>query len=232
MPTEIIQDSLSNGEVFRMVFIQGGEFLMGDTEEVGFDNEQPVHPVLIDDFAMSMFPVTFAEYDRFADATKRYKPSDEGWGRGNRPVINVTWHDAVAYTKWLSQETGQNYNLATEAQWEYVAKQGKTQIDSGSNCSDYDTPWSGQQTSPVGSFEPNSFGLFDLLGNVWEWTCSAYEDKYKGAEQSFVTTYPESIVLRGGSWRHLKAWARSTFRYRYQPTSCTNFMGFRVVRAV
>ncbi len=233
MPTEIIQDSLSNGDLaIKMVTIPGGDFLMGNIEENGFDNELPVHPVSIDDFAMSLFPVTFVEYDKFAEETKRYKPNDEGWGRGNRPVINVTWHDAIAYTKWLTKETGKNYSLATEAQWEYVAKQGNTNVDISMNCSDQDNNWSGKQTSPVGSFEPNAFGLFDLLGNVWEWTCSAYEDRYKGAEQRFVTTYPDSIVLRGGSWRHLAAWARSTFRYRYQPTGGTNFMGFRVVCAV
>ena len=233
MQTEIFQDKLNDGDLaIKMVTIPGGEFLMGDTEKKGFDNEQPVHPVSIDDFAMSMFPVTFAEYDKFAEATRRYKPNDEGWGRGNRPVINVTWHDAIAYTRWLSQQTKQTYGLATEAQWEYVAKQGNTNVDLGLNCSDSDNPWGGKQTSPVGSFKQNAFGLFDLLGNVWEWTCSAYEDRYNGAEQRFVTTYPKSIVLRGGSWRHLVAWAKSTFRYRYQPTSCANFTGFRVVRAI
>ncbi|OAD22053.1 Sulphatase-modifying factor domain protein [Candidatus Thiomargarita nelsonii] len=109
----------------EMVWIPAGSFRMGDIQGGGDSDEKPVHKVSITQrFAIGRYEVTFAEYDKFAQATGREKPSDRGWGRGNRPVINVSWDDAVAYTKWLSQQTGQKYRLPTEAQWEYAARGG------------------------------------------------------------------------------------------------------------
>jgi len=97
---------------------------MGDIQGTGEGDEQPVHLVSVNSFAMSRHEVTFEEYDYFAKQTKREKPIDNGWGRGNRPVINVSWGDAVAYAKWLSQQTGEKYRLPTEAEWEYAARAG------------------------------------------------------------------------------------------------------------
>ena len=101
----VFQDSLKDGSLApKMVWIKAGSFQMGS--ENGDDDEKPVHEVYVDKFAIGQTEVTFNQYDKFVDATGREKPTDRGWGRGNRPVIDVSWHDAVAYAKWLSEQTG------------------------------------------------------------------------------------------------------------------------------
>jgi len=122
---KVFQDRLRDGGLGpKMVIIPAGSFRMGDIQGGGDSDEQPVHRVSIGKFAMGMYEVTFAEYDKFADATGRKKPNDKGWGRGNSPVINVSWNDATAYAKWLSNQTGKNYRIPTEAEWEYAARAG------------------------------------------------------------------------------------------------------------
>ena len=120
---KVFRDTLKDGSQGpEMVWIPKGSFQMGSND---WDRTKPVHEVLItQNFAMGKFEVTFEEYDKFAKATGREKPDDEGWGRENRPVINVSWNDATAYAKWLSDETGENYRLPTEAEWEYAARAG------------------------------------------------------------------------------------------------------------
>ncbi len=236
---EIFHDYLKNGNPApEMVNIPAGDFLMGDVQGTGLENELPVHRVSIENFYMSRYLVSFAEYDEFAEATGREKPDDEGWGRANRPVINVSWYEALAYTDWLSEQTGKHYTLPTEAQWEYAAKAGvDTDYPWGNdlgtnrlNCRNSGSKWSGKQTAPVGSFSPNAFGLFDMVGNVWAWTCSAYTNKYDGSEQRCVSNkYRERVVLRGGSWYNLHIWSRLTFRYRYKPSFHLNTVGFRLI---
>jgi formylglycine-generating enzyme required for sulfatase activity len=113
--------SLSEPE---MVELPGGTFMMGSAN--GFDDEKPVHEVTLTPFAIGRYPVTFAEYDRYCEKKGIEKPSDQGWGRGRRPVINVSWYDVVAYCEWLSQQTGHTYRLPTEAEWEYACRAGST----------------------------------------------------------------------------------------------------------
>ena len=186
---KVFRDSLADGSSGpEMVWIPAGSFRMGDIQGGGYSNEKPVHRVSVGKFAMGKFEVTFAEYDKFAEATGKSKPSDNGWGRGNRPVINVSWNDATAYAKWLSNQTGKTYRLPIEAEWEYAARAGtETKYwwgnDVGSNranCSNSDCKDSFEYTSPVGSFFANQFGLYDTVGNLWEWTCSEYRYKYNG----------------------------------------------------
>jgi len=123
-PADIYHDRLKDGSAGpEMVLIPAGTFLMGDITGNGDDHEEPVHEVSVESFAMGRYPVTFAESDYFCEQTnrwfkKRKKPDDQGWGRDNRPVINVSWHDAVAYTEWLTQQTKQIYRLPTEAEWD------------------------------------------------------------------------------------------------------------------
>ncbi|MCB0625702.1 MAG: SUMF1/EgtB/PvdO family nonheme iron enzyme, partial [Saprospiraceae bacterium] len=112
----------------EMVFVEGGTFMMGCTaEQEGYclENEIPDHQVLVSDFSIGKYEVTFEEYDHFCEVTGREKPDDAGWGRGRRPVIDVSWEDATAYAEWLSGETGRRFRLPTEAEWEYAARGGK-----------------------------------------------------------------------------------------------------------
>ncbi|EDN66749.1 serine/threonine protein kinase [Beggiatoa sp. PS] len=191
---EIIRDRLLDGSLGPdMVWIPAGQFRMGDIQKQGDDDEGPVHWVSMNSFAMGRFEVTFANYDRFAEETGREKPDDNGWERGQRPVINISWYDATAYAEWLSQQTGQIYRLPTEAEWEYSARAGTiTQYWWGDevkpkleHCDGCGTPLN-HKTMMVGSFSPNPYGLYDMSGNVREWTGSGYESKYYGQEQVFL----------------------------------------------
>jgi formylglycine-generating enzyme required for sulfatase activity len=121
--------------------------------------------------------VTFEEYAKFATAVGRKLPEGEGWGTGNRPVINVSWKDAVAYAEWLSEQTGKRYRLPSEAEWEYAAGAGtETKYWWGNevginraNCDGCGSQWDNKQTAPVGSFDANPLGLYDTAGKVFEW---------------------------------------------------------------
>ncbi len=227
------RDQLKDGSFApEMVMIPAGSFRMGDIQG-GLSNAQ-VHDVSVGQFAMGKYEVTFAEYDKFADATGREKPSDNGWGRGNHPVMNVSWIDATAYTKWLSNQTDKQYRLPTEAEWEYAARAGtdtkywwgndidKSKANYNSNI---------KKTSPVGNYKANKFGLYDTSGNVWEWTCSEWVKSYNNKEKQCVTT-ATYLSFRGGSWNYDARNVRSAFRGWYTPSNRYIFVGFRVSRIV
>jgi formylglycine-generating enzyme required for sulfatase activity len=243
-PGKVFRDRLQDGsKAPEMVWIPAGTFRMGDIQGGGFENEKPVHSVSVSRFAMGRYEVTFAEYDKFAQATGREKPSDSGWGRGNRPVIDVSWHDATAYTEWLSQQTGEQYRLPTEAEWEYAARAGtETKYwwgndigENRANCYGNYCGDSFEYTALVGSFQPNRFGLYDTVGNVREWTCSEYENKYKGKEKQCLSKNHVSsvnLVARSGSWGTIAMWVRAASRNRNsaEPTYRYSLLGFRVAR--
>jgi formylglycine-generating enzyme required for sulfatase activity len=242
-PGKIFRDPLQDRSLGpEMVVIGAGRFRMGDIQNGGSDWERPVHSVYLSRFAMSRYEITFAEYDRFAQATGRQKPSDAGWGRGNRPVINVSWFDATAYAQWLSQQTGQKYRLPTEAEWEYAARaETESQYWWGNeighnfaNCDDCGSRWDNKKTAPVGSFSANPFKLYDTAGNVYEWTCSEYEDKYSGKEQACLSKQNTTAlrVIRGGSWYSSPRFVRSANRYRLVPDYRDYKLGFRLVRKI
>ncbi len=212
---------------------------MGDARGTGWENEQPLHKVRVRKFAIGIYSVTFAEYDKFATATGRNKPDDHGWGREDRPIINVSWLDASAYCEWLSGECNQHYRLPTEAEWEFAAR-ADTEADYGwgndigenlANCNGSNSRWSNETTAPVGSFSPNPFGLFDMVGNVWEWTCSKYEKEYAGEEQHYLNQNlaREHRAIRGGSWRDHPHRARVSARIGSRPDYRTSSRGFRLV---
>ncbi len=214
----------------EMVRIPAGQFQMAAN-----------YQVTVKSFVISSHEITFDEYDYFAEATGREKPSDNGWGRGNRPVINVGWEDANAYVDWLSQVTGEHYRLPTEAEWEYVARAGTNtnywwgnKIGSNrANCRGCGSQWDGKKTAPVGSFEPNAFGLYDTVGNVWEWTCSKYEKKYTGKEQQCLDdNSSEERTFRGGAWHDSPKMAQVTARGvdGWFILVRGDVLGFRVVR--
>lgn len=224
----------------EMVLLPSGKFRMGDQSGLGDDNEKPVHIVSIDKpFALSRFEVTFAQYDQFAKATKRPLPNDNGWGRGNRPVINVSWRDATAYVEWLADQTDQPYRLPSEAEWEYAARAGNlTTFWWGDQmkpnmavCADCGSQWDSKQTAPVGSFPANSWGLHDMTGNVDEWVADCYEENYNIAPidgSAYTKRACGDRVMRGGSWFEINRLIRPASRYRHPTDAKRNSWGFRV----
>lgn len=241
-----------------MVVVPAGEFLMGspETERGRGKDEGPQHKVVIaQPFAVGKYEVTFAEWDAcVADRGCSYRPSDEGWGRGRRPVINISWPDTKQYTDWLSKKTGKEYRLLTEAEWEYAVRgvtktsEPSTPFATGATIgykqANYDANFTygpgsqgayRQKTSDVGSFPKNSFGLYDMHGNVWEWVQDCYNPSYEGApsDGSAVTSGKCDLrIMRGGAWNYYPKLLRSAYRYSTPPEVRLNNFGFRVARAL
>ncbi|WP_295434125.1 Hsp70 family protein [uncultured Thiodictyon sp.] len=240
------------GQGPEMVVIPPGAYLMGaaDNDNDAYGDEKPQHRVRIArPFAIGHFAVTFDEYDLFCVETARSKPRDQGWGRGRRPVINVSWEDAVAYCAWLSVQTGRTYRLPTESEWEYPARAGTStrywwgsEIGRGNaNCDGGGSQWDNKQTAPVGSFKPNPFGLYDTAGNVWEWIQDEWHDNYSGApgdgsEWMLTKGFFKGIfsdarrVVRGGSWIYDPSYARVSFRYWGFSGLRYDFFGLRIAQ--
>jgi formylglycine-generating enzyme required for sulfatase activity len=232
-----------------MVSISPGSFRMGCLE--GDDcskDEIPVRPVKVPGFEMSRFEVTFAEYDRFAHEKGATLPDAPGGQRGGRPVVEVSWQDAVDYTEWLSTKNTKTKQcrLPTEAEWEYAARAGTPtrywwgeEVTPGgrpmANCADCGSAWDGRESAPVGSFPANAWGLHDMHGNVWEWVEDCYRDSYEGAPEDGSARRAAdggectSRVLRGGSWRGSATGARAAYRDRAPPDLRRGSIGFRVV---
>ena len=227
----------------EMVTIPAGSFRMGCVSGRGcYGDEYPVHSVRIASFEMSKYEVTFEEYDAFTGATGRERANDEGWGRGQRPVIRVSWHDAVAYTQWLSSQTGESYRLPSEAEWEYAARAGSTTVYSWgnyidvnrANCNGCGSQWDWRQAAPVGSFSANSWGLHDMHGNVWEWVQDCWNDNYEGAPTDgtgWLSGDCDRRVLRGGSWSYGPWNLRSADRLWNTTDFRLSLFGFRVARS-
>ncbi|MFB9884829.1 SUMF1/EgtB/PvdO family nonheme iron enzyme [Balneatrix alpica] len=240
---DIFSDPMTDGRRGpNMVVIPAGSNYMGDQDGQGDDNELPVHFVVIrTPFALSKHEVTFEEYDLFAKATNRRLPDDQGWGRGRRPVVNVSWRDAQAYTQWLSEKTGKAYRLPSEAEWEYAARAntstaywwGGTLGQGRAVCDSCGSEWDGVRTAPVGSFPANPWGLHDMNGNVYEWVQDCYQINYQDAPDNGAAIDSPNCgfrVLRGGSWFDIPRLLRSASRYRHQPNASDNNWGFRVAR--
>jgi formylglycine-generating enzyme required for sulfatase activity len=236
------------GEGPLMRVIPAGRFLMGSPpdEPERRANESPQHEVrLAEPFAVGAYEVTFDDYDRCCDSTKRERPADNGWGRGNRPVINVSWNDAQAYCAWLSKETGRTYRLPTEAEWEYACRAGTdTPFHFGARITADQANFDGNytyngsakgeyrgKTVPVGSFPPNAFGLHDMHGNVWEWCQDAWHGSYDGAPQDGSAWHGGggvARVVRGGSWNFNARLCRAAYRDDFDPRYRFDNIGFRV----
>lgn len=236
------------GKVFRdcpdscpeMVVVPAGSFMMGSPRgEAGrSSNEEPQRRVTIErPLAVGKFEVTFDEWDACVAAGGcKHRPSDSGWGKGRRPVINVSWNDAVDYATWLSRRTGKQYRLLSEAEWEYAARAGTTSPYAvGTELHQHQAQIIAKQTAEVGSFPANQFGLHDLHGNVWEWVEDAWHPNYQGGpvDGSAWKGGDTSLrVMRGGSWIYGPWDHRSAFRYKEQPGLRYDGLGFRVARAL
>ena len=227
----------------EMVVVPKGEFIMG---AIATDDEKPPHTVTIArPFAVGKFAVTFAEWDAcVAEGGCLTKPSDEGWGRDKRPAINVSWDDVTnEFLPWLKKKTGKPYRLLTEAEWEYAATAGTTtkypwgdEIGKGkANCNGCGSQWDGKQTAPVGSFEPNTWGLYDMHGNVSQSVQDCNSDSYKAAPNDGSAAIEWAAcrrVVRGGSWISYPSSLRSAHRYWGYSSNRNRDQGFRVGRTL
>lgn len=248
-PKDTFRDCL---ECPEMVVLPAGSFIMGSpaSEEAHLDHEEPQRKVTIArSFAVGRFEVTFNEWDACIVAGGcLHRPDDRGWGRGRRPVINVSWDDITnEYLPWLSLKAGETYRLLTEAEWEYAARAGTTtpfstgrtitpdqaNFDGFFTYGDSARGLSRNKTIEVGSFAPNAFGLHDMHGNVWEWVQDCYKGSYTGApvDGSGVTAADcTERIQRGGNWVGDPGLLRSASRAITQPNDRID--GFRVRRAL
>jgi formylglycine-generating enzyme required for sulfatase activity len=232
----------------QMVNIPAGTFTMGCVEgrddvveDSCSDDEKPAHQVTLNAFQIGKYEVTFAEWDACETAKVCPHADDEGWGRGKRPVINVSWDDAQTYIRWLNAQTGQRYRLPTEAEWEYAARGGRDSAYPWGNsisCNNADywpnsTSCHGRGTSVVGSFAANAYGLHDTVGNVYEWCQDWYGEGYYASSPA---SNPEGAaggtdrVLRGGSWYDTPRYVRSATRDYNAPDNRYYLVGFRVAQ--
>ncbi|MCX7108916.1 MAG: SUMF1/EgtB/PvdO family nonheme iron enzyme [Proteobacteria bacterium] len=207
----------------ELVLIPGGRFRMGSPEGEGYDNERPAHEVDVRPFYLCRYPVTNEEYGRFLEANPKAR-EPEYWGdrqfnQSRQPVVGVAWDEARRFAEWAGGQ------LPHEAEWEYACRAGTTtrywwgdEIGTNrTNGRDSGSQWSNKQTSPVGSFEPNPFGLYDTSGNVWEWTQDRWHDNYRGAPEdgsAWETGDEARRVIRGGSWRSFPDYLRSASHTR------------------
>jgi formylglycine-generating enzyme required for sulfatase activity len=235
----------------EMVVVPAGTFLMGAP---GIDSELPLHPVSIaKPFAVAKFALTFAEWDACVagGGCNGYRPSDSGWGRGRRPAINVNWEDIKQYIAWLSQMTGKRYRLLSEAEYEYAARATTTTKypwgdDVGRNNADCDgcgSQWGGISTAEVGSFAANTFGLYDMVGNVWEFTEDCDHPSYEidtpqgkvdapADGSAWISGDCTRRVVRGGSWYERADTLRSANRHGGTTEVRNDSLGFRVARTI
>ena len=231
----------SGGRGPRMIAIPSGSFLMGNTSGLISPDETPRHKVNVPAFAMSVFEVTYAEYDVFARATGRSRPDSSGWDRDTHPVNNVSWDDAVAYAGWLSKQTGKKYRLPSEAEWEYAARAGQRTTfwwgsDKGkgnAHCFDCASDLNTSKTAKVGSYKPNAFGLYDTAGNLYEWVHDCYHRNYSGApEDGSVWEGGDCSVriVRGGAFRSPATSMRVENRETFPSNKGQYNVGIRLVR--
>jgi len=235
-----------------MVVVPAGSFKMGSpASEPGRDSDEgPQRKVTIArPFAVGKYEVTFAEWGACVaggGCASNKSPGDQGWGKGRRPVINVSWNDAKEYVAWLSRKTGKPYRLLTEAEWEYAAR-GVTSanarhtrfhfggIDSALGDYAWFTGNSGDRTHEVGQKRPNAWGLHDMHGNVWEWVEDCWHGNYNsapsdGSAWTTACTDNSRRVLRGGSWNSIPENLRSAVRLGVTTVDRNNNLGFRVGR--
>ena len=236
----------------EMVVVPAGRFMMGSPvgEEGRSDDEGPQREVTIDKpFSVGKYEVTWNEWEACVtegscdNGPVTKAGGDIGWGKERRPVIQVNWIDAKAYTSWLSEKTRQRYRMLTEAEWEYAARATSTNRytwgnsigNNNANCPGCNAKSDSNMTTIVGTFAANKWGLHDMLGNVWEWVADCYLNNYNNAYldgRARTTGQCDERVLRGGSWRHGSNFLRPAHRARMLPVFRDSSIGFRVARTI
>ena len=228
----------------ELVLIPGGAFLMGSpaSDDEGYEDERPAHDVRVPAFYLGRHPVTNEEYGRFLKANPEVE-EPSFWGerqlnQARQPVVGVSWEDAQRFAEWAGGR------LPSEAEWEYAARAGTTTRywwgdevgKDNANCAGCGSQWDGKQTAPVGSFQPNGFGLHDMLGNVWEWVEDCWHESYKGAPANGSAWGKQQggdcarRVIRGGSRNSEPGDVRSAYRLRTTPGNRSNLVGFRLAQ--
>lgn len=249
-----ITEALGSGVTLDAIAISGGEFVMGQTKgEVGA-YERPHHKVILQPFFMGKYQVTQTQWRAVAALPKinldldtdpsRFKAPSSS--EGNRPVEQVSWYEAVEFCQRLSKKTGREYRLPSEAEWEYACRAGtNTQFNFGetitTNLANYNGNHYGsgpegkdrQETTIVGSFPPNAFGLYDMHGNVWEWCADFWHLSYTDAPSDGSAWLEGGDNLRrvgrGGCWLNDPRYCRSACRRPNEASSKSHCLGFRVV---
>ncbi len=236
------------GTVFRdcekcpeVVVIPAGSYVMGNDGR--HKNERPAHQVTIaKPFAMGVYEVTFDEWQAcFDEGGCARVPDDHKWGKGRRPVMNITWFETQPFMAWLSKKTGHTYRLPTEAEWEYAARGGTTtefwwgdEVGKNlGNCRDCQSQWSKKGSAPVGSFAANPFGLYDVHGNEWEWMADCWFPNHEGAPADGSVRLEENCryrTMRSGSWYYFSKNIRSAWRFRNDARVKSYGIGMRVLR--
>ncbi len=224
-----------------MIQVPRGVFKMGGSGASTSNNEAPKHKVSVRSFMISAFEITFAEYNRFAEDTRRSLPKNGEWDANTHPVIDVSWDSAQAYTRWLSKQSGKNYRLLSEAEWEYAARAGSStfywwgvKVGSGNaHCFDCRTDFNTSKPAKVGTYRPNPFGIYDTAGNVYEWVHDCYHRNYNNAPTNGSVWEGgdcESRVVRGGAFRSPANSMRSSNREKFRSGKGQYNVGIRVAR--
>lgn len=242
LPAETFRDPLKNGGHGPvMVPIPAGSFAMGSSR---FSEERPEHTVEVRPFAISQHEVTIADYERFARATGTPLPNTLDMNKTDHPVINVNWQQAMDYTQWLSEQTGYQYRLPSEAEWEYAASTGRktdywwgvTMKPNQAHCFGCETGLDPRTPTRIGSFPPNPFGLHDTEGNVAEWVLDCWHKNYESAPETSAAWVDggdcSQRVVRGGSYNSPPTSLRNSRRDKFKADEKYDNIGFRVVREV
>lgn len=242
----------------EFVLVKGGCYRMGDVSGHGDNDEKPLHEVCVSDFAIGKFEVTNAQYRQFAPAHHSGSYQGNDLNGDSQPVVNVSYRDEIGpYLRWLNKKSGKSYRLPTEAEWEYAARAGTTGrnywgddlsnpctfaniYDMSSKRAFGQVPLDNQKcndnfkvSAPAGSYRPNAFGLYDMMGNVWEWTSDWYGQYGSGKQQD-----PQgpatgwARVTRGGSWFDTTRQVRASRRSYVEPGFRLYNLGFRLVAPV
>ena len=239
---DIFRDSLKvGGRGPTMIKLPGGTFRMGGASGIVSPDEVPRHEVTVPSFMVSVYEITIEEYNRFAQSTGRKKPDTNGWEAKTHPVVDVSWDDALAYTRWLSKQTGKRYRLLSEAEWGYMARAGSTSSYwwgtkpgvGNAHCFDCKTDYSISKPAKVGTYKPNAFGIYDSAGNVFEWVHDCYHRNYKDAPTDGSVWEGGDCdvrVARGGAFGSPANSMRAEKREKFKSDRGQYNVGIRVAR--